>query len=114
MKPTTEFVVDEFDGLLIDSSEPATLERIEAAERELGIRLPDNYRAFLTHCGCGRLGWLDLFGLPSDRLWGDIVMMNELAPVKAPASYVLIARDPRGNFYALDTSRPDDGPVIRI
>lgn len=116
MKPTVlaELVVDELDGLLIDSSGPATHERIEAAERELRVLFPASFRAFLMHYGSGRLGWLDLFGLPSEWLWGDIVMMNELAPVKAPAPYVLIARDLRGNFYALDTSRPDDGPVIRL
>lgn len=107
-------LAEEFSGILVDCSGPASQERIEAAERELGVVFPASYREFLLHFGTGTLGWLDIFGLPSNWIWGDIVMMNELAPVKAPAHCILIARDPRGNFYCLDTSQGNNGWVARL
>ncbi len=98
-------------------SGPATDEQIEVAERTLGLQFPPSYRQFLQRFGLGRLKWLDIFGIPNDSLWGDVVMMNQLAPIEIPRGCLLFARDLRGNFYYLNSrtgQNPDDGPVIRI
>lgn len=111
-----EFVelVQEWCGSSFQYSGPASEEEIEAAERELGLVFPSSYRAFLRHFGSGTTPY-PIFGLPGDRLWGDVVMMNQLALDWTPASLIRFT-DPMGDYtYFLDMSRMDDEgecPVI--
>src|SRR5688572_8116700 len=69
--------IEELGTVLVDISGPVSTEQIVAAEQELGVDFPESYRAFLRLYGAGRLEWLDIFGLPQDRLWGDVVAMNQ-------------------------------------
>lgn len=103
------------DGTLLDCSGPASEEEIAAAEKELGVTFPNDYRAFLRHYGTGCLNGFDIFGLPSDRLWGDVVMMNQLASRPRPAHLVKVADDTDGYGFYLDIAQMDDAgecPVV--
>jgi hypothetical protein len=88
---------------------------VDAVERELHVVLPASYRLFLKRCGAGRLGTIDLFGLPRNRLWGDIVLMNELCGAGKELRYLKFASDWIGRAYYFDTSEQrSDGewPVV--
>jgi hypothetical protein len=97
-------IADELAEEFAGSSVPATEEQVTAAEHQLGVVFPPCYRNFMLRFGTARLKWLDIFGIPHNCLWGDIVMMNQLAPVKIPPGCVLFARDMRGAFYYLECS----------
>jgi hypothetical protein len=86
-----------------------------AVEKELGIALPESYRAFIRRFGSGRVRDYDLFGVPRNHLWGDIVLMNALAAPTLPPAYVIFSQDYRGWDYCFDTSRRDaegECPVV--
>jgi SMI1-KNR4 cell-wall len=86
---------------------------LDAAERELRARLPRSYRVFLRYFGAQALPDHDLFGLPRDRLWGDIVLLNDLGA--HPRHYVKFTEDGEGRSYYFDTTRVDDDgecPVV--
>ncbi len=108
-----KWVAEEFDGGLLDVSGPATADQIETAERELGVVFPGSYRLFLLNYGTARLRWLEVFGIPRDRVWGDLVLMNQIL-FRECDHCIVFGRDTQGNFYALDCSRQDDCPVLRL
>jgi hypothetical protein len=83
---------------------PASDTEIEAAGRELGIEFPRSYQAFLRCVGAARIQSLELFGLPRNGLWGDVVLMNQLMSIPLPPACVMIGRDGKGRVYCLDTS----------
>ncbi len=96
---------------------PVTDVEIYAVERELRTGLPASYRQFLKLCGAGRVGTVDVFGLPRNHLWGDIVLMNELVDADKPPGYIKFASDWTGRAYYFDTSRTAadaDWPVVVI
>ncbi len=88
---------------------------LDAAERELGACFPRSYRVFLRYFGSHMLPEHELFGLPRDRFWGDIVLMNDLDERARPRRYVKFTEDGEGRSYYFDTARRgDDGecPVV--
>ncbi len=88
---------------------------VTAAERELGIRLPASYRAFLRHFGMSLLCRLQFHGFARDRLLSDLVLVNQIATAPHPAHYVQFGKDREGQCYYLDTARPDGAgecPVV--
>lgn len=93
---------------------PASEEEIAAAERELHVVFPRSYRVFLRHYGSGTMPY-EIFGLPGDSLWGDLVMMNQLESDPMPSHYIRFT-DRIGEYtYYLDTSQLDaegDCPVV--
>ncbi len=94
---------------------PVSDVEIDAVERELGIELPPSYRGFLKLCGTGRVGTVDVFGLPRNDLWGDIVLMNQLGDSQTFPRYLKFACDWTGRTYYFDTSAkaPDaEWPVV--
>jgi hypothetical protein len=91
-----------------DCTGPANEEAIEAAERELGLRFPLSYRAFLRRFGSGNFNGFEIFGLPGDRLWGDVVMMNQLARRPIPSRHLRFMEDVGDYTYCLDTGRTDE------
>lgn len=101
-----------------DFGEGATMEQIEHAERELGLRILGSYRRFLGDFGWGGVGHIDIFGLGDavpDHL--NLVAMTrserqEMRPHLPP--YLLpVMNDGAGNLYCLDT-RVDarEAPVV--
>jgi hypothetical protein len=80
---------------------------LDAAERELGVSLPAVYRAFLGLYGARSVPFCNLYGLPRDRMWGDVVMMNRLDPERI-LDLVKIGEDGYGRSFYLDTSRMDE------
>jgi hypothetical protein len=86
---------------------PASDIEIDAAERELGVEFPRSYKAFLRCFGAARIQSLDLFGLSRNRLWGDVVLMNQLMVPPLPPPCVMVGRDDKNRVYCLDTSSRD-------
>ena len=82
-------------------------ERIEAAERELGVTFPRSYRAFLRIFGAAEMEGHVIYGLHAHSLRDDVVMMNHLAPRRVSGHLVKIAEDGDGRSYYLDTLRID-------
>lgn len=98
-------------------SGPTPDEEIAAAERELEVRFPNSYRAFLRQFGTGSLGECLIFGIPRHRVWGDIVMMNQLAPARLPAHFIKFTNEVDGRAFYFDTSRMSrkgECPVIAL
>jgi hypothetical protein len=88
----------------LDPQCPINDVELDAVERELGVVLPPSYRAFLIVCGSGRVGGVDVFGLPRNHLWGDIVLMNQLAGAHSPPRFLKFASNWTGRAYYFDTS----------
>jgi len=88
----------------LDPQTPVLDVELDAVERELGVALPPSYRTFLKVCGAGRVGGVDVFGLPRNHLWGDIVLMNELAGAPAVPCHLKFASTWTGRAYYFDTS----------
>jgi hypothetical protein len=104
-----------WDGMVQACLSPVSEDEIRAAEKALGVGFPASYRLFLREFGAGTVHRYDLFGLPRDHLWGDIVMMNQLASRSLPRHYVKITEDLDGRAFYLDTSRMDlagECPVV--
>jgi hypothetical protein len=98
-----------------DAQSPISDVELDAVERELRIPLPPSYRSFVKRCGSGRVGLVDVFGLPRNRLWGDVVLMNQLAEGDKPGAYLKFATDWTGRSYYFDTSgdlRDSEWPVV--
>jgi SMI1-KNR4 cell-wall len=103
------------DGWPAELAYPVKDIELDAVERELGVVLPRGYRLFLRWCGAGRVGAVDLFGLPRNYLWGDVVLMNQLTLSGHPPWYVKFARDHSRRDYYFDTAAmtPDgECPVV--
>jgi SMI1-KNR4 cell-wall len=103
------------DGWPAELAYPVDDVELDAVERELGVVLPRSYRVFLRWCGAGRVEAVDLFGLPRNSLWGDVVLMNQLILSGHPPWYVKFARDHTGRDYYFDTEAitPDgECPVV--
>lgn len=88
-----------------DFSGPVSEDEILAAEAALGIRFPASYRAFLLWFGAGDVHYYDIFGLPRDHLWGDVVRMNHTERRVLPQHYLRFTDDVGDYSYYLDTSR---------
>jgi hypothetical protein len=102
-------------GETFELSGPASEEEIHLAERELGVIFPPSYRAFLRAYGAGSLPYWEVFGIPGDRLWGDVVMMNQVPPRRPPAHYIKFTSEGGDLGYYLDTSQCDvvgEYPVV--
>jgi antitoxin YobK len=98
-----------------DCTGPANEEAIQAAERELGVRFSNSYRAFLRRFGSGSVNGYEIFGIPGDQLWGGVVMMNQLASRRMPTGCVRFMEDVGDYSHCLDTGRMDESgecPVV--
>jgi hypothetical protein len=91
----------------VELSKPISDTELWAVENELGTRLPWSYLTFLRHFGWARVGAYEIFGLPRNRLWGDIVLMNDLYAPALPAAHVVFSEDRLGRKYCFDTSNFD-------
>jgi len=89
----------------LDLSGPVPEEKIAKAEQELGVKFPRSYRIFLRQHGAGTLHHHDIYGLPSDGLWGDIVRMNRIANRPVPRRYLKFTHEIGEYAYYLDTAQ---------
>jgi len=69
------------------------------------VVFPNSYRTFLQQFGAGNFYYHEIFGLPRDRLWGDVVMMNQLRSRTVPRHYVKVTEEGDDAGFYLDTSR---------
>jgi SMI1-KNR4 cell-wall len=102
-----------------DVGRGASDQEIADAERELGVRLPQSYRAFLSNFGWAEIRNDILYGVGTDVPQGLTLTRtayaerHELEP-RIPQHLVPIMNDGAGNNYCLDTSRfhGDECPVV--
>lgn len=103
--------------------EPQPEERVERAERRLGIRFPPTYRRFLLELGAGGVGSEEIYGLINDDF-------DESRPPQAVGLTLGLRREGQisddlvvvynlgqGSYYALDTGRPrpdGEAPVVGL
>ena len=97
----------------------ATPQEIERAEEQLGVRLPESYKAFLRHFGWASLEGLELYGLGEDvPAYLDLVKVTlsertQMRP-RLPRRLVPLMNDGAGNHYCLDAASSEQGqrPVV--
>jgi antitoxin YobK len=73
---------------------PATDEQLATAERELGVRLPPEYRAFAKRFGGGEFGFEDVFSV-ADGEW-NLVNRNRALSLGA---FIAISPNGTGDHY---------------
>jgi SMI1-KNR4 cell-wall len=90
---------------------------IQQVERELEVRLPPSYRAFLGAFGAILPSRTGLLGLPRGRLSGDLVLRNYLDHTVRPPGFVKFLEDDSAPCYYLATTLVNvDGecPVVML
>ena len=96
-------------------------ERIERAERALGVRFPPTYRRFLYELGAGGVDGEEVYGLINDdfedgrppQAVGLTLELRREGHVSD--DLVVVYNLGQGSYYALDTARADadgEAPVV--
>jgi hypothetical protein len=93
---------------IVQPSGPVSEAAMSAAEQQLGIQFPPQYRAFLSAFGCGGVDSEDFIGLGGPEHL-DIVKLalrlrKRTNPL--PARLVPLRSDGFGNYDCLDTDQP--------
>lgn len=102
--------------------------RLDAVERRLGVRLPEDYRRFLLTFNGGRPvpanfvvsvdaepRWMRVhffFGVDDDVDSTDLLWNFDTLSGRLPRHVVPIASDEFGNCFCLDIRRSVNGPVL--
>ncbi len=97
---------------------------IFAAETELKVRFPKQYRDFLARFGSGLFAGFEVYGLPDPEkndppLWQDVVEVTkqlrewEQAGAENP-NYVPITEDGTGVYFFLDTAASPNTKILAI
>jgi hypothetical protein len=110
-------LVQAWHSLPLDFAGPASEAEITYAEQELGVIFPQSYRTFLRRYGAGYLHFFEIYGIPGDRLWGDVVIMNRRSVRLVPRHYVKFTGEFGQRGYYLDTSQMNaegECPVIAV
>jgi len=91
------------------SVEPATIEEIEFAEKELKVQLPESYKMFQLEFGNYDWGYFDIYSVvtPQDEMINIIDItrseQNEAHP-KMPLHLIPFSDNGGGDSYCFDTS----------
>lgn len=93
-----------WEGPLLAFSGSVPEDEVAWAERELGVTFPASYRAFLRHCGSGRLHHYRLLGIRGGSLWDNVVAVNVLAIPRQPQHLVRVAETLDEHTFHLDTA----------
>lgn len=103
---------------------PCTEKQIAAAELELKIRFPSQYRSFLSKYGAVVANGIELYGLPSvgaDEipLWQNVVKVSKQLVNWGQAgsqnpSFVPIAEDGTGVYFYLDANSSPETKIIAV
>lgn len=116
----------EFVDLLASghSAGPVPAQEVEAAEQELGVCFPKQYRDFLMRYGAILAPGLEIYGLVEPvlndpPLWTDIRRetrrLRTVGQVGTEyASFLPIADDGFGNYYFLNTAAAQEGEIWMI
>lgn len=93
---------------------------ISEAEKILDLKFPKSYRLFLQELGCGGIEWLEIYGIPQNKLnlcsipnaiW---LTLDERKCSNINKNLVLIAQSDE-YFYAINCSNSDndlENPII--
>lgn len=107
-----------------EMSGPNSEDNIVAAETELNLRFPRQYRDFLKRFGSGLFGGCEVYGLPDPEkndppVWQDVVKVTkqlrewEQVGTENPA-YVPISDDGTGIYFFLDTKVSPSTKILAI
>ncbi|GAB2204989.1 hypothetical protein ROS1_18050 [Roseibium sp. ROS1] len=97
---------------------------VAAAEADLGVRFPEQYRDFLQRFGSGLIGGVEIYGLPGFEkndppLWQDVTKVTKQfrdwgqAGAENPA-YIPISDDGTGIYFFLDTKASPRTKILAI
>ena len=127
MQKTT--ILDRLTAVLeqAESFGPVSSERIDAAERALGVIFPNSYRTYLRAFGASLGTGYEFAGLPDEPkpgetpMWSDVVLRNTQIQRSCrghiAATLVAISDDGCDDTFYLDTSALDsegECPVIAL
>lgn len=105
-------------------SGPSSEAEILAAEAELKVSFPQQYRDFLERFGAGLFAGIEVYGLPDPEkndppLWQDVVEVTKQlrdwgqAGTENP-EYVPISEDGTGVYFFLDTAASPGTKVVAM
>jgi SMI1 / KNR4 family (SUKH-1) len=103
-------------GVQPDPSAHITDLELQAAERELGVRLPPSYREFLRAFGASVWPRSGLFGLPRDDWRRDLVLQNKSGQYNLLPDFLkfMDGQDGPPFYFATCLAQPDgECPVVR-
>jgi len=102
-----------------DLGDGASMDAIQTAERELGVKFPNDYEAYLRTYGWARLIYDELYGIGDSVPSHLNLTMNTLRERTdfrpcLPNHLVPVMPDGAGNHYCLDLSKTESGacPVV--
>lgn len=100
---------------------PTNQDEIKEFEETLGLRLPDDFKAFLLEYNGGRpvnnihpavntdIHWM--LGLNKDPLWSSLYFNVETYANRLPKSTIPIAGDSGGNLFVMRLDETDYGMI---
>jgi len=103
-------------GIRPDPSAHVTDLELQAAELELGVRLPPSYREFLREFGASPWPRSGLLGLPRDDWRRDLVLQNKNGPYSLLPDFLkfMYGQDDSPFYFAICLAQPDgECPVVR-
>lgn len=94
---------------------------VKKAEKFLGLKFPQEYRAFLLEFGCGDVNGAEIFGIINDKFKTNgvpdaIALTARERKERSMEKTVILIADSDEYYYALDLAREHDGtaPVIEL
>jgi hypothetical protein len=84
--------------LLAEPDPPATAEQLSSVEREIGVKLPSEYRGFLSEFGGGTFGFTNIFSLNPDSEY-YLPSRREEASSYLPSDLLPFSDDFSGGLY---------------
>ena len=97
---------------------------VAAAEADLNVKFPEQYRDFLQRYGCGLFRGAEIYGLPDPEqndppLWQDVAkvakQLREWGQAGAEnLAYIPIADDGTGVYFFLDTKASPRTKILAI
>jgi hypothetical protein len=102
------------DPKLAGLEEAGTVEKLDAAETELDIKLPPSYRSFLLRWNGGNAHETSIYGVASSDSY-DLVVLNKRGREEGlPKHLVGFAATITGDVYCFNTSQGDDADEFPI
>lgn len=104
----------------IDAAGPFAQHVIEAAEFALGLRFPDDYRAFVGAVGNAGIGSTEIFGIVNEDVRSGLVpnavglTLHARSEWNLDANYILIGTRGDGGWIALHTSDTGNARVVEL
>jgi hypothetical protein len=103
---------------LCDAGVPADKNRIDAAEKFLGIRFPEEYREFLQRWGTLAIGPFEIYGIAGDNFESSSIpngiwyTKRKRVQLALPPELIVLYDSNGDELYCLDARAFDAAPVV--